>query len=95
MPVSTPPPRKKPSEKEIEAVINKGGSVRTEENGSTFKIKSFSVKLLSSTLEQIDELRAKRPRKPTSPKLGISTHDWIVEAILEKVEREKKKYNIK
>ena len=40
----------------------------------------------------IDELRAKRPRKPTSPKLGISTQDWLLEAINEKILREQKKY---
>jgi hypothetical protein len=45
-------------------------------------------------LTSIDEVRAKRPRKPTSPKLGISTQDWLLEAIAEKLEREQKKYKL-
>jgi len=49
------------------------------------------VKRLASTLKEIDGLRARRARKPTSPKLGISIHDWIVEAIQVKLERGKKK----
>jgi hypothetical protein len=85
-----------PDEKQIEAVINRGSSslaVDTPEvDTPEIKIKNFNIKVPSTTLTVIDELRAKRPRKPTSPKLGISTQDWLLEAIQEKIEREQKKY---
>ena len=59
-----------------------------------FQLKNFNIKIPADTLVSIDEVRAKRPRKPTSPKLGISTQDWLLEAIAEKLEREQKKYKI-
>lgn len=55
-------------------------------------LKNFNIKITADTLTSIGDVRAKRPRKPTSPKLGISTQDWILEAITEKIERERKKY---
>lgn len=103
------PPKKKPatvpvdqgestrkvSEKKIDEIINRGSStVNKPEQPKPDQIKNFNVKILSSSLAEIDQLRAKRPRKPTSPKLGISSHDWILEAIEEKIQREKKKYKI-
>jgi hypothetical protein len=100
MAISKPPVRKPaavvlpapaPDEKKIEAVINRGSSSLTAE-ALAIKIKNFNIKLPSTTLTVIDELRAKRPRKPTSPKLGISTQDWLLEAIQEKIQREQKKY---
>ena len=56
------------------------------------QLKNFNIKITAGTLASIDEVRTQRPRKPTSPKLGISTQDWILEAISEKLEREQKKY---
>ena len=56
------------------------------------QLKNFNIKITADTLANIDDVRAKRPRKPTSPKLGISTQDWILEAIAEKLQRERKKY---
>ncbi|UOQ69828.1 hypothetical protein [Hymenobacter volaticus] len=101
MAISKPPVRKSPDatvpalpvpdEKKIEEVINRGSSqVVTETEAVT--IKNFNIKVTAETLKMIDELRAKRPRKPTSPKLGISTQDWLLEAINEKILREQKKY---
>jgi hypothetical protein len=58
------------------------------------QLKNFNIKIPADTLTSIDEVRAKRPRKPTSPKLGISTQDWLLEAIAEKLEREQKKYKL-
>ena len=103
MAISKPPVRKAPAaaisdqpvpdEKKIEAVINRGSTrLTTETEAETVVIKNFNIKLTSTMLRVIDELRAKRPRKPTSPKLGISTQDWLLEAINEKIMREKKKY---
>lgn len=85
-------PAAAPDEKKIEAVINRGSSSLPAE-ATDVKLKNFNIKLPAATLTVIDELRAKRPRKPTSPKLGISTQDWLLEAIHEKIQRERKKYS--
>lgn len=89
MAATLPPSRKsKVSEAEIEAVINKGGKT-TKESIVTDpdKAKHINIRLTGQIMSEIDNRRAKRPRKPGSPKLGISIHDWIVEAILEKLNR--------
>lgn len=92
MAISTsPPPRRKPTEADVQAVINKGGrptvgDVSDTESDDTPK--HINTRLNKRIIRQIDALRASRPRKPGSPKLGISTHDWIVEAVLEKLERD-------
>lgn len=101
----SPPPRKSAAipaaplarsrrdDKKIETIINRGSStVASAETANPAQLKNFNIKLPADTLVQIDEVRAKRPRKPTSPKLGISTQDWLLEAIAEKLEREQKKY---
>jgi hypothetical protein len=101
MAISKPPIRKPveaaatptPDEKKIEAVINRGSSSLASAETES-KIKNFNIRLTATTLTAIDELRAKRPRKPTSPKLGISTQDWLLEAIEEKIQREKKKFGL-
>ncbi|MBX0293029.1 hypothetical protein K3G63_21475 [Hymenobacter sp. HSC-4F20] len=89
---TVPTPSPVPDEKKIEAVINRGSTSVTAEPSVAVTIKNFNIKLPSTMLTVIDELRAKRPRKPTSPKLGISTQDWLLEAIQEKIQREQKKY---
>lgn len=87
--LSPPPKRKVPSESDIEAVINKGGKPTIEIDFEMDDApKHINTRLTRGILRQIDGLRAQRPRKPGSPKLGISQHDWIVEAVLEKLGRE-------
>lgn len=85
---------KKIDEKKIDAIINRGSSSVASSSSEVVQLKNFNIKITASTLESIDEVRAKRPRKPTSPKLGISTQDWLLEAIAEKLERERKRYKI-
>ncbi len=97
MATTLPPLRKKQvSEAEVEAVINKGSSALNEEvqplNDDT--VKFFNLRLTQGVLNKIESLRAKRPRKLASPKLGISTHDWMLEAIEEKMAKEKRKYSM-
>ena len=97
MATTLPPARKKPTEAEIEAVINKGGSTtkkaeESPENNDT--VKFFNLRLTVGVLRQIASYREKRPRKLASPKLGISTHDWILDAIEEKMQSEKRKYSM-
>ena len=88
------PTRSKLDEKKIDAIINRGSSSVTASPPDAIQLKNFNIKITASTLADIDEVRAKRPRKPTSPKLGISTQDWLLEAIAEKLEREQRKYKI-
>ena len=97
MATTLPPQRKKqPTEAEIEAVINKGSSTLKKDAQPTDDdtVKFFNLRLTQGVLNKIEGLRAKRPRKLASPKLGISTHDWILEAIEEKMAREKRKYSM-
>lgn len=86
------PPARKLDDKKIEAIINRGSSSLAPSSPEPTQIKNFNIKITADILAKIDEMRAKRPRKPTSPKLGISTQDWLLEAIAEKLERERRKY---
>ena len=88
------PARSKLDEKKIDAIINRGSTSVGTTPPAPAQLKNFNIKITADTLTSIDEVRAKRPRKPTSPKLGISTQDWLLEAIAEKLEREQKKYKI-
>ena len=94
-----PLPRNKPqaSEAEIEAMINKGGDV-PKPNSAMAKPNSVSddenpahinARLTKGIVRHIDTLRAQRGRKPGSPKLLVSQQDWVLEAVLEKLDREK------
>lgn len=83
----------KEQEKKIDEIINRGGSTIGKAEPQQ-QVKNFNIKIMSGQLATVDQLRAKRPRKPTSPKLGVSLQDWIIEAIEEKIEREKKKYGL-
>ncbi len=93
---ATPSPatRSKLDEKKIDAIINRGSSSIAATPPAPSQLKNFNIKVPAYTLASIDEVRAKRPRKPTSPKLGVSTQDWLLEAIAEKLEREQKKYKL-
>jgi hypothetical protein len=104
MAVSAAPPKKKQepvtlpkkvSEKKILDIINKGGKPTAEINSFEIddSVKGITVKLMSSEMETIKELRDKRPAL-RGKKITISLHDWIVEAVQEKIEREKKQYRI-
>ena len=104
MAVSAPPKKAVPAktdeqqtakgqEKKIEEIINRG-STTIGQTEPQEQIKNFNIKIMSGQLATVDQLRAKRPRKPTSPKLAVSLQDWILEAIEEKIEREKKKYSL-
>ncbi|GAB3719507.1 hypothetical protein GCM10027592_63100 [Spirosoma flavus] len=96
----TPPPQRTkkpaPTEQEIDAYVNRGGQPAPGPASQDAVIdrdspKFFNIRLSVGIFQDIDALRAKRPRKPGSPKLGVSTHDWIVEAVMEKLERDRKK----
>ena len=81
-------------EKKIKEIINRGGQPTLPELvGNIDDFKSISVKLMAHEIELIKTLRAKR-HAPRGKKIPISLHDWIVEAVQEKLDREHKKYQI-
>lgn len=96
----SPPPKKNNTdkkasaadEKKIREFINKGGSTAADERPVTDgdALKTLGLKLYASEIEKINELRSKRPKSRSGRKLGISLHDWIVEAVQERIKRETK-----
>ena len=81
--------RKRPSEADIQKVVNKGGSSIKSEvvEKNEDQPKSVQLRLYPDQIEAIDEVRAFR----TGSK-KVSRHAWIVEAIEEKVAREKEEF---
>ena len=80
-------------EKKISEIINKGGSPTKIEEALSDSFKNFNIKILESELASINRLRDKRPRARNHKRPGITIHDWIIEAIKEKIDRETKKLN--
>ncbi|MCF2491613.1 hypothetical protein [Dyadobacter sp. CY347] len=97
MSISLSPPKKKVSEQQIDAIINKGGKTTVESKEQASDPNSTkSIKLIMTVdeMETIKELRDKRPAKSRSRKITISVHDWVIEAVQEKIERERRKYSV-
>jgi hypothetical protein len=97
MSISTSPPKKRISEQQIDAIINKGGKTTVESKEQAIDPNSTkSIKLIMTVheMETIKELRDKRPAKSRSRKITISVHDWVIEAVQEKIERERRKYSV-
>lgn len=85
-----------PDEEKVRGFISKGGSPAAEplampEPDAMPAVKQINVKLLVPEVERINELRERRPRPRSGRKPGISLHDWIVEAVQEKIERDNAK----
>lgn len=84
------------SEAAIQAFIQRGASAQgaSTQGASSEKLseepldvlKGLLIRLYSSEIEKINQLRERRPRR--GRKLGISLHDWVVEAINEKLSSE-------
>lgn len=83
----------KATEKKIKEIIDKGGSPKQVSKPTEDKVKNFNIMILESDLETIGELCDKRPKKPGRV-IGFSKKDWFLEAIQEKIDREKKKFNV-
>lgn len=81
----------KADEKKIQEVIKKGASAPKIVTPDTDKLKNINIHIFESELQTIRNLREQRP-KPRGRRLAISVHDWIIEAIQEKIERERKSY---
>lgn len=81
MAISKKPQKKDISEKEVLDLINKGGTVAKKEPKP--KDKSFlQIRMKPEIIEQIDGLIEKRI-------IGISRHAWFMEAIEEKIRKER------
>ncbi|AUD06921.1 hypothetical protein [Spirosoma pollinicola] len=98
-PIDLPKPaavvaEKKIPEKKIQEFINRGGkpTSRGEEAAETGGTKSIKLIVKDAEMSAIKVLRDKRPSR--SRKIPISVHDWVIEAILEKIERDQKKYGL-
>lgn len=97
MSISLSPPKKKVSEDQIDAIINKGGKTTVESKEKAVdpnSTKSIKLIMTGEEMEAIKSLRDKRPAKSRSRKITISVHDWVIEAVQEKIERERRKYSV-
>lgn len=56
--------------------------------------KSIKLIMTAEEMEVIKKLRDKRPARSRSRKISISVHDWVIEAVQEKIERERRKYSV-
>ena len=84
---------KKASERKIEEVISRGSTTVAGRGASEVEVptvKNFNIRIMSDRLNVVNHLRDLRPKKPLSPKPGISLQDWVLEAIEEKIKREQK-----
>ncbi|MDB9315607.1 hypothetical protein PN462_21015 [Spirulina sp. CS-785/01] len=77
-------PQKRPKQKDVNDFIKKGSTEPTEtENRSTENsTTNVSLRIPTDLLQSIDALVAARRPSP-------SRHQWLLEALWEKVEREK------
>lgn len=97
MSISVSPPKKKVSEQQIDAIINKGGKTTVESKEQVSdpnSTKSIKLIMTADEMETIKKLRDKRPAVSRSRKITISVHDWVIEAIHEKIEKERRKYSV-
>lgn len=80
----------RPGDKKLKDFIGQGGQVKTEAPESTEPeaFKNFNIKILESQWEAINKLREKRPKPVGQKSPGISLHNWILEAIAEKLGRD-------
>ena len=90
-----PPAPPAVAEDRVQEVIRRGGTVAAdltpptgrETDAQVDELKNVQLRLYESTLNEIDHLRqaASRGRRPKS------RHAWLVDAIEEKLERERRK----
>ncbi|NEP03222.1 MAG: hypothetical protein F6K58_32210 [Symploca sp. SIO2E9] len=73
------PKKSTPTEKQVQELIEKGGSVTTETQKS--EISAVTLRIDSQLLLEVDAAVKKR-------RVKIPRHTWIIEAIAEKLDRE-------
>ncbi len=82
MPIARKPkPKLSVSEKAITAVIEKGGTVPTDRQSKTKNEQTVNLRLPEDILSEIDNSVGSR-------RIKISRHTWLMEAIVEKLDRE-------
>jgi hypothetical protein len=64
-------------------MINKGGSVLSQEVKEVDKLKSFTFKIYESELQKIREIQDRLPKRDR-----ISIHDFVLDAVLNKIQNE-------
>ncbi|GAB4038332.1 hypothetical protein WBJ53_32345 (plasmid) [Spirosoma sp. SC4-14] len=84
-------------EKKIQEFINKGGKPTEERGGEKVSqsegMKGLKLNLMDQEINAIKVLRDKRPAR-RGRKITISLHDWVIEAVREKIQREQKKHGL-
>ncbi len=83
------------NEDRIKNIINKGGSPVSyiEEHHASEIVKNFNVKMTEEDLITVSKLCKRRPNK-FGRTLSFTKQEWFLEAIREKIAREKDLYNI-
>jgi hypothetical protein len=99
----------KVDEKAISDIINSGGKTISENISKTIKIEKDGLGALSKnrakglkgitlllTIEEAETINKLRQSRiaPRGKKIAISFHDWIVEAIHDKIQKESKNYKV-
>ena len=87
MAIARKPKVKEPSETDVTAIINKGGTVPNEKGQGQEKQQSGSkhsvvLHIPGDWITEIDRLVSKR-------RVKTSRHTWLLEAIIEKLDHEK------
>jgi hypothetical protein len=72
---------KKPKEAEIEALIDKGGSVAKEKASDTYALELVQLRIPADMLKRLDAALKTKPYKQ-------ARHPWILDAIYEKMQRD-------
>ena len=86
---TSPPPVRQPSEDEVRSLILRGGSVPESSRTSdapAVKPQLVQLRLYADFIEDIDTVRQATAGK----KRPLSRHAWIVRAIEEKLERDRR-----
>lgn len=69
------------AEEQINALIEKGGTVATDSSTTNGKLMLLQLRLSKDVVQRIDKQRNKRIVPP-------SRHAWILEALLEKLKKD-------
>ena len=80
MAIAKKPKKTQPSEKAIDAFIDKGGNAASKKKERA--IVPVQLRMPSEMLDEVDAVIESRPYKQ-------SRHTWLLEAVFEKIEREK------
>ncbi len=89
MPINKrPQPKSESQTKTVDDFINEGGTISTDQIKSIPSIQSVKLRIPSDLLEQVDKAVASRKPSP-------SRHQWILEAIYEKLESDFNENNLR